>query len=75
MAFISTFAAMLDYQQRTSEASELAHVTTHNLQETLRFTPYKKYENIDTGDFDPRLLPSLTWANISQVGDIQDYLK
>lgn len=45
------------------------------MQETLRFTPYKKYENIDTGDFDPRLLPSLTWANISQVGDIQDYLK
>jgi len=45
------------------------------LQETLRFTPYKKYKDIDTGDFDPRLLPSLTWANISQVGDIQDYLK
>ena len=45
------------------------------MQETLRFTPYKKYKNIETGDFDPRLLPSLTWANISQVGDIQDYLK
>ena len=75
MVFITTFASMLDHQQRTSEASELAYVTTRNLQETLRFTPYKKYENIDTGDFDPRLLPSFTWANITQVGDIQDYLK
>ena len=73
--FITTFASMLDHQQRTSEASELAYVTTRNLQETLRFTPYKKYEHIDTGDFDPRLLPSLTWANITQVGDIQDYLR
>lgn len=75
VVFITTFASMLDHQQRTSEASELAYVTTRNLQETLRFTPYKKYENIDTGDFDPRLLPSFTWANITQVGDIQDYLK
>jgi len=56
---------MLDAQQLASANSELDEVTWVSLHKHLTFTPYKKYKDIDKGEFNLNTLPGFTYENIT----------
>ena len=65
VGFIAIVASMLDAQQLAYANAELDEVTFASLHEHLTFTPYKKYKDIDRGDFNLNTLPGHTYRNIS----------
>lgn len=72
--FIYFNQEMLTGQLKPIESSHLATLTRTSLKEILSFTPYNKYKNLKPDTLDMRTMPHLTWDNITEQGDIQDYI-
>lgn len=65
---------MLTRQLKPIESSNLATLTRASLKDNLSFTPYNKYKNLKPENLDMRTMPHLLWDNITEQGDIQDYI-